>query len=257
MRILSLLILMFSFNAFVSAQSVSSNLPTKKSYFNLTNSYQKSSSINLLDTVFLDANNAIFTAGLIEFPVYIRTDDTINSLDFSFKYDMTNLDFSAIVDLAPYLQSFAFENPNDSTVRYTSYALQNYAKDSSLLKIQFSILNGSFNPNLLNTGKSYLNGVLCTTIITGQTPVGLNDELQNPKVNFEIYPNPASENIHFKANSYSTSNTIEILDLTGKVVFTANTNTDLDINLENLSNGIYSFKYYSGDRISSKMFVKY
>jgi hypothetical protein len=63
--------------------------------------------------------------------------------------------------------------------------------------------------------------------------------------------------LRYTTNSYSTSNTIEILDLTGKVVFTANTNTDLDINLENLSNGIYSFKYYSGDRISSKMFVKY
>jgi hypothetical protein len=248
---------MFSLNTLSSAQSVISNLSTKKSYFDLTNNYQKSSAIDLLDTVFLDANNAIFAAGVIEFPVYIHSDDVINSLDFSFKYDMTNLDFSAIVDLAPYLQSFAFENPNDSTVRYTSYALQNYALDSNLLKIQFSILNGSFNPNQMNTAKSYLNGVLCTTIITGQSTVGLNDDLQNSKVNFEIYPNPTRENIHFKANNYTTSNTIEILDLTGKVVFTTNTNTDLDINLENLSNGIYSLKYYSEDRFSTKLFVKY
>jgi len=257
MRLLRLLIFIFPFNTFVSAQSVTTNLSTKKSYSDLTNSYQKSNAIDLLDTVFLDADNAILAAGVIEFPVYIHSDDVINSLDFSFKYDMTNLDFSAIVDLAPYLQSFAFENPNDSVVRYTSYALQNYALDSNLLKIQFSILNGSFNPNLLNTGKSYLNGVLCTTIITGQSTVGLTEELQNSKVNFEIYPNPARENIHFKANNYTTSNTIEILDLTGKVVFTSKTNTDLDINLENLSNGIYTFKYYSDERFSTKMFMKY
>ena len=106
--------------------------------------------IDALDTVVFDLSQAVINGNNVEFPVSIISDDTINSLDFSLKYNQINLSYDTIIDLTTYLQSFAFYNNNDSTLRFTSYCFQAISHDTSLVSIHFNMLsaqiaNADFN----------------------------------------------------------------------------------------------------------------
>ena len=55
-----------------------------------------SSVIDNLDTVVFDLSQAIIVSNKVSFPVYVLSDETINSLDFSFMYNQNNLLFDSI-----------------------------------------------------------------------------------------------------------------------------------------------------------------
>ena len=129
---------------------------------NQTLNYAKTASIDLLDTVVFDVSNAIKIGNVISFPISILSDDTVNALDFSFKYNQTNLTYDSITDLTTYLQALAFYNPNDSTVRFTSNSFQRYVNNTPLVMLHFTLLTSQFITSDINTIKGYLNGNVCS-----------------------------------------------------------------------------------------------
>src|SRR4030095_8126599 len=64
----------------------------------LSHSATRISSINASDSVLIDLDNFIKAGNDIAVPVYILTDDTIYSLDFSFKYNHDNLTYDTMVN---------------------------------------------------------------------------------------------------------------------------------------------------------------
>lgn len=71
---------------------------------------------------------------------------------------------------------------------------------------------------------------------------------------FEIYPNPAADNITI---IYPKKATIEIINIEGQILKTINTeSTKTTINLENLPGGVYIIKATSGRGVVIKKFVK-
>ena len=56
--------------------------------------------IDLGDTIFIDVENAIIGAGYIDYPVYINSDDPIQTMDFQFFFNTAEFTFDSIINIA-------------------------------------------------------------------------------------------------------------------------------------------------------------
>lgn len=71
-----------------------------------------------------------------------------------------------------------------------------------------------------------------------------------------IFPNPATNNITISGNKL---NKIEIIDVLGRIVKQAqphSTNTNIEIDISNISNGTYVVKIYETNKISNQKIIK-
>ena len=206
------------------------------------------------DSVFFDLFNATVAGTTIEFPVSVKSDDVINALDFSFRYNEAELEFDTILNLTNYIQDLSFYNPADSTVRFTSYSFtQPFTNDTPLVVVRFTILTGVFCSNdLLNT-EALLNGDGCAEKIIECQSTGIQEPQPNVMVN--VFPNPAQESIFIDVNEKSK---VDIYDTTGRNVL-------FDYSLEPgfvneiptgfMNNGIYFLKVKYESRVFEKKLV--
>ncbi len=201
--------------------------------------------IDQMDTVVFDLSKALLNGSSISFPVSIISDDTISALDFSFKYDHTNILYDSIIDLTGYLQSISFYNPNDSTVRFTSYSLVPVSKDTDLVTVQMTLLATQISPAFFNTVKAYLNGSTCSIKIN-QVSTSINEDF-NINNRIELFPNPASSsfqlNFEFEQERFVTAT---IYDLQGQFVSSLLNQkvneSNFSFNTDDLITGIYLVK---------------
>ena len=107
--------------SFLAAESDESALMISST--TTSNNITTNSQIDLSDTVVFDLSQAIITGTSIDIPISIISDDTINALDFSLKYDQVKFLYDSIIDLTTYLQAVSFYNSNDSTIRFTSNSI--------------------------------------------------------------------------------------------------------------------------------------
>jgi M6 family metalloprotease-like protein len=83
-------------------------------------------------------------------------------------------------------------------------------------------------------------------------------EISNENL-FELYPNPVSEKLHINITDAAMFSNISIYSITGQLVyhsFFANENKEIEIDVANLTSGVYFVKLYSQKNISSKRFIK-
>lgn len=103
----------------------------------------------------------------------IISDDIINALDFSFKYNQSKFSWDTIEQLPGYkLQTTAFFNNADQTVRFTSNSFQNYTLSGPVVNIWFDVLSGQFTKDDIQIVAVYLNGEPCSFKIISQKPAG-------------------------------------------------------------------------------------
>ena len=137
--------------------------------------------INSSDTVVFDLSQATCTSGLTQIPVSILSVDSVYTLDFSLKYDHTELAYDSITKLRSYISESSYYNPPDSTVRMSSYngsTFWAFENNTGLVSVYFDLLSGQINSSYLNSIKAFLNGDSCSVKIidaistTGITPSG-------------------------------------------------------------------------------------
>jgi hypothetical protein len=87
---------------------------------------------------------------------------------------------------------------------------------------------------------------------TAALSVGVNEK-ESAASNFIIYPNPASTDINVFLPNNTTATSIQVIDVTGKVV--ASINNSNSINVSALAKGIYYVKVKSMDAILQKPLV--
>jgi len=81
--------------------------------------------------------------------------------------------------------------------------------------------------------------------------VGMNEE----ELNFSVYPNPFTSNVDVRSNENMES--IQVVDITGKVVKTMNTDGNFaSLDLSNLMNGAYTIVINSNNSVSTKRIIK-
>ena len=70
---------------------------------------------------------------------------------------------------------------------------------------------------------------------------------------FSIYPNPATTVLNVNAEGF---NTVEIVNLLGQTVYTANATSNMQINVSNLNNGVYFVRMNGENGTATQKFIK-
>ena len=211
-------------------------------------------SIDAADSVIFELSQSISQLNTIEFPVYFVSDDTINAVDFSLKFDQARFQFDTITNLISALQVMAYYNTSDSTLRFTSNSLQSIPGNVPIVKVRFTAVNGLMCATDLTDVITYLNGDQCSSGVQNCVANSVSENTAIEKL-MECYPNPASESINIKAKSDFK---FTISDIVGKVVFSE---TELlkdqttSVDISKLATGIY-FIIINGEGIfTSKKIV--
>ncbi len=215
-----------------------------------------SSTINLADSVVFDLSQAVINGNNIDIPVSILSDDTIFALDFSMKFNHLNLTFDTILNPTLYITSFYYYNPADSTLRFTSYSMHQYANDSPLVVIRFTMLNTMIAGPDLYDMFSYLNGDTCSTKYIDLLPTGIRSLVQSSD-RISMYPNPAN---HFVTISSFEGDGIEVFDISGRLAFSIDkSDSEQRIDISGLPNGVYAIKTKNRQKraISMKLLVEH
>ncbi|MBL7913737.1 MAG: T9SS type A sorting domain-containing protein [Bacteroidia bacterium] len=210
--------------------------------------------IDSQDSVFFDLFNATVVGSTIDFPVYVKSDDVINALDFSFKYNENELEYDTILNLTNYIQHLSYYNPGDSTVRFTSYSFtQPYTADTPLVIVRFTLLTGVFCSNDLLNAEALLNGDGCSEKIIECQSTGIADEFNETSVNF--YPNPTDKTLFIDVDKKSD---LAIYDISGKnylINFPLEENFTNEIPTHNLAEGVYFLKINYEKKVVVKKLV--
>lgn len=116
----------------------------------------------------------------------------------------------------------------------------------------FEGTNMTFGTTTLTNTGSY--DVYWTKISVGSS--GVIEDILNSEM--QIFPNPTSENISVQFPNFGMKNiTLEVIDLNGQVIQTANFSTSkANVNTSKLSNGIYFLRFTANDEIITKKFIK-
>ena len=95
-------------------------------------------------------------------------------------------------------------------------------------------------------------GMTSPVLVTGS---GLNREAAN---NANVYPNPTRDILNLEVSTISENATATIMAIDGKVmkVVSLNNNMKSEINVSDLSNGVYMIRIQNGSDISTQKFVK-
>ncbi len=84
------------------------------------------------------------------------------------------------------------------------------------------------------------------------------EELEAPvSASIKLYPNPVKDVLHLNVTNLTISN-IEIMDLNGRIVkaMSVNNASDVNINVSDLSAGVYMINIYSENNKTTKKFIK-
>lgn len=205
-------------------------------------SLSRIATIDSADSLVFDLSKATMSGSTVSFPVSILSDDTINSLDFSFKYDQTHLTYDSVQNLTAYIQPLAYYSAVDSTVRFTSFSLQPYAKGVSLVKVYFTLLAWQIDSADLNSIVGYLNGNICSVKLINSFPSGLPEISKNL---FQLFPNPAKDRVTIEVTEKST---VQILDMAGRSIYFEEAipaTEKMEINTAGWSAGMYVVRVFN------------
>ena len=94
-------------------------------------------------------------------------------------------------------------------------------------------------------------------VVTGSNSLPSLSISEANRLDFEMYPNPASDNLTIQLPSGSSKATVQFYDYIGKLALSQSiTNDNNKINVNDLSTGIYILKVLADDKIGTQKFIK-
>lgn len=117
----------------------------------------------------------------------------------------------------------------------------------------------------LNNTALYINDTIqtndtaCAVVILGEKPNSIVSNTLAEQIS--VYPNPTKGNVKVDIKGLQAQNVqISVLDVTGRVIMTekatVNTNANIELNTQNLSNGIYFISLQSNGQKAIAKFIK-
>ena len=198
--------------------------------------------------VIFDLSKATVNGNLVSVPVSVSSDNSINSLDFSTKFNMNNLTFES-VQAGNNLSQLAYFNTADNTLRVTSYSLQDYNVNEPVIFVNFTTNDGKLSNTELNSVKAYLNGEAANVQLV--EPLGISEINFNNLV--KVYPNPTSEVLNVEVPEIST---VQLLDISGQqITKITDVTKKIELNVQNLASGIYMIKISNNSNVATKKVV--
>ena len=150
--------------------------------------------IDLGDTIFIDVENAIVGAGYIDYPVYINSDDPIQSMDFQFFFNTTEFTYDTVFNDASLSSLLVNVSPEFNQggaleLRLTSFTFPGlYPNQTTLVTLRFTTnsifpcnLNIVTNQNsVIQLGDNAFNAGPCSFKVLGcSNPPAFAGEDQN------------------------------------------------------------------------------
>lgn len=203
--------------------------------------------IDSADRVIFDLDQLyLVEADFVEIPVFIESDDIINTLDFSMAINTENLRFESVIDHTGELQFAAFLNPNDLKLRFTSNSFSPYPMiPLKVVSIRFKVLSGIIHRSDMLMIVSYLNGEPCTAELLGDDfPLSNKDVITNETF---ITPNPAADFIYIESDEEGL---LDMFDIQGRAVvhnMNINSHEVNRIDVQKLPRGSYTVRIVSND----------
>ena len=93
--------------------------------------------------------------------------------------------------------------------------------------------------------------------VTGSTSAPSLSIAEAKRLDFDMYPNPASDNLTIQLASSSEIATVNFYDYTGRLALSKDISTnDNKIDVNNLASGVYILKVVTEDKIGTQKFIK-
>ncbi len=203
------------------------------------------------DKVVFDLSKSIVKGTSVEVPVSFVSSRQLIAVDFATKFD-ASISYNTMVNYPSSTEAFAYFNPNDKTLRFTSANLSGYDANQPVAYIRFETTNGVIEADQLNSLEGYLNGDQVAVEVLDRT-TGIHSQSANSAVN--VYPNPTSGILNITS---ATDAKVELTDISGKEVLlqtTVSASKNQQINVSNLNNGVYILKVSSNDSVVIKKVV--
>jgi hypothetical protein len=189
--------------------------------------------------------------------LYIRTEDSngrwslTNCLTFVKENAADNINISSLeyfIDTDP---GFGMATPVGLV---PSQNISSYVFNADVSSVAVNITH-----NLFIRAKD-VNGVWSLTNVlsfTKMSAVGI-DEFTDASTAFTVFPNPATDKITLQSSSNKKMDKIELIDIKGNLIQAQNSgnNTEKQIDISMLTNGIYFIKITSGIDVVYKKVVK-
>ncbi len=109
-----------------------------------------------------------------------------------------------------------------------------------------------FNP--YNQNQIWVNS-FGNGIRVGDLTAGINESFLNSNA-LKIYPNPATDNLTIELQNSNIKQKVEIIDISGKTIYSSYILNKATINISKFSKGVYTIKVYLDKNIDIKKFVK-
>ena len=140
-----------------------------------------------------------------------------------------------------------FANTSTGATSY-SWDFGDFTNSSAMAPAHAYAANGTYTVVL-----TAINGI-CTSTVTFEISIEVGME-ETQAVNFEVYPNPATEQVLVAFENNSTG-TLNILDATGRLVYTQTFNEAgsvvLPVNVSMLSSGSYTVQLINAEQVGVK-----
>ena len=183
-------------------------------------------------TVTFDLSKSSYSDGYLTFPINVSGPSEINSLDFAMQFEDSKLKFSGIVSHLSGMQSDAYYDSADRTLRFSSFSMQKYSTDRPVMSVRFEANSNLLANEDIKSVIAYLNGNKATAEMSEMI---VSEQTEKVK----IYPNPAKDFV----NIILTENAdIELLDMLGRTIRTYKdfkAYEKYEINVASLPQGTY------------------
>jgi len=179
---------------------------------------------------------------------------TLPALPDSLKY--LSCSYNQLTSLPTLPNLFILECNNNQITCFPTFPNSiNPVFEGTVYPYPFQILNNPFTclPNYITAMDSTTRAhPLCATGNANGCAVAGIEHLTNNQL--RVYPNPVTTNFVIETNILETQ-TIQIFDVTGKLVLSQNTNTKANVNASALDNGVYFLQAKTNTTISVQKII--
>lgn len=193
------------------------------------------------DSVFFDLKNAEIIGNYLLLPIFIKSDEVINSVDFAFKFNQTLITYDSLLNFQN-LAPFANFNTMDSTLRLTSFDIKPIPSNTKLMSLRFKIKGKlPLKSSDLYAFSALLNGDSCSPKVLGtMSPISaIQEEVESNEL-ISLSSNISTNN----PISFSSLKQCQVFftDLHGRVLYSNShsyPDTEYILPTDQLFNGIY------------------
>lgn len=202
---------------------------------------------NQTDYILVDLNNVIVEGTKVSVPVSFISEEPVNAFDIALQVNENKLTYVSNEDTQLGSESESFYNGNDKTFRYTALNMNEFTSNARVAYITFETVDGKVSEKDLTAELGLLNGKLTEVRFSKSAELGDNT--------IDIYPNPSNGMFTVMSN---LDGRVDIIDITGKLVHPGalvKANQVMEVNMPELSAGVYFVRFYSNDALTSKRIV--